>query len=68
MNLLRAAERLEFGQGVGNDLPLRWSQQRMYMAMDNLRGFVPDGLLGRLSVISSDFSEAFCSFIFALLI
>jgi EpsI family protein len=39
---------------VGNDFPLRWAEQRLDMAIDNLRGFIPDGLLGRVSMISPD--------------
>lgn len=39
---------------VGNNMPLRWAEQRIDMAIDNLKGMVPDGLLGRVSMISSD--------------
>ncbi|MBB4152785.1 EpsI family protein [Sphingomonas jinjuensis] len=43
---------------VGNDFPLRWAEQRIDMAIDNLHGFVPDGLLGRVSMISPDSDNA----------
>lgn len=39
---------------VGTALPTRWRDQRLAMAKANLKGYVPDGLLGRASVISAD--------------
>ncbi len=39
---------------VGNDMPVRWFDQRLQMAKDNLQGFIPDGLLARVSIIGND--------------
>ena len=43
---------------VGDAIPTRWFDQRLQMAKDNLRGWIPDGLLARLSVLSPDPEEA----------
>lgn len=42
---------------VGDALPVRWFDQRLEMAKDNLRGFIPDGLLARVSIIGNDREE-----------
>lgn len=47
-------ENVLFWTRVGDDMPLVWSHQRLVMAIDNLKGFVPDGVLGRVSVVSPD--------------
>lgn len=39
---------------IGPSIPTRWSQQRWIMASANLQGYVPDGLLARVSIISAD--------------
>jgi EpsI family protein len=39
---------------VGSALPTRWRDQRWEMAKANLKGYIPDGLLGRVSIISTD--------------
>jgi EpsI family protein len=44
---------------VGPEMPQSWAQQRLMMARANLEGYIPDGLLGRVSIISNDPSEAF---------
>jgi len=46
---------------VGPSLPVRWFDQRLMMAKANLQGYVPDGLLARVSVISSDTEQAFAT-------
>jgi EpsI family protein len=43
---------------IGDSMPVRWFDQRLMMAKANLRGFIPDGLLARVSVISDDRGEA----------
>lgn len=43
---------------IGPSLATGWSQQRWIMATANLQGYIADGLLARLSVISSDISGA----------
>jgi EpsI family protein len=43
---------------VGDAMPSRWFDQRLEMAKDNLQGFVPDGLLARVSIIGNDREEA----------
>ncbi len=42
---------------VGNAMPARWFDQRLQMAKANLAGYVPDGLLARVSVIGNDREE-----------
>lgn len=43
---------------IGDSMPVRWFDQRLMMAKANLQGFIPDGLLARVSVISDDRDEA----------
>jgi EpsI family protein len=43
---------------IGDSMPIRWFDQRLMMARANLQGFIPDGLLARVSVISDDRDEA----------
>ncbi len=43
---------------VGDAMPVRWFDQRLQMAKDNLQGFIPDGLLARVSIIGNDRDEA----------
>ncbi|MFS0771927.1 exosortase-associated protein EpsI, V-type [Sphingomonas sp. 1P08PE] len=42
---------------VGDAMPERWFDQRLQMAKANLQGFIPDGLLARVSVIGNDRDE-----------
>lgn len=44
---------------VGNNFPTRWVEQRVDMAIENVRGMIPDGLLGRISLVGSDPQAAF---------
>lgn len=39
---------------VGDKFPRKWSDQRLAVAQDNLRGYIPDGALVRLSTIAND--------------
>jgi EpsI family protein len=39
---------------VGPELPRRWFDQRLMMAEANLKGYIPDGMLARVSVIGND--------------
>lgn len=43
---------------VGPDVPTRWFDQRLMMAKANLKGYIPDGMLARVSVIGNDRDEA----------
>ncbi|MEM6857732.1 MAG: exosortase C-terminal domain/associated protein EpsI [Pseudomonadota bacterium] len=44
-------ERVVYWVRVGNSFPTTWPQQRLSMAMQHLKGFVPDGTLFRVSTI-----------------
>lgn len=44
---------------VGAEMPIRWFDQRWFMAKANLKGYIPDGLLARVSVIADDRATAF---------
>lgn len=44
-------ERIIYWVRVGDDFPLRWAEQRLSMAMANLRGGAPDGVLFRVSAL-----------------
>lgn len=43
---------------VGPEVPTRWFDQRLMMAKANLQGYIPDGLLGRVSLVTADVVEA----------
>ena len=43
---------------IGPTLATGWAQQRLTMATANLQGYIVDGLLGRVSVISTDIPAA----------
>lgn len=43
---------------VGDHFPRKWSEQRLAVAGDNLRGFIPDGALVRVSTVASDSAGA----------
>lgn len=43
---------------VGPAMPQAWVEQRLMMAQANLEGYIPDGLLGRVSVISDNTTMA----------
>lgn len=39
---------------VGDEFPRRWSEQRLTVAKENLRGVIPDGMLARVSSIGGE--------------
>jgi len=39
---------------VGDEFPVRWSDQRLAVIKANLQGVIPDGLLFRVSILGSD--------------
>lgn len=43
---------------IGNLLPSSWTEQRIAVMRSNLEGFVPDGLLVRMSVVSQNAAQA----------
>jgi EpsI family protein len=43
---------------IGNDLPVSWVEQRIAVMRASLTGFIPDGLLVRLSAASEDAAQA----------
>lgn len=47
-------EQVLYWTRIGNALPVSWAAQRMAVVRSNLHGFVPDGLLVRLSAITGD--------------
>lgn len=42
-------EQIVYWTRIGDRLPMSWTQQRMAVAMDNLRGIVPDAVMVRVS-------------------
>jgi EpsI family protein len=52
------SEQLLYWTRVGNDFPLSWHDQSSDLRRLNLRGFIPDGILVRISTISDDFDAA----------
>lgn len=44
-------ERVVYWIRVGDAFPVSWAEQRMTMALDNLKGAIPDGVLFRVSTI-----------------
>ena len=47
-------EHIIYWTRVGRDLPANWTEQRLSTARQNLRGLVPDAILVRISMRSSD--------------
>jgi len=47
-------EQIVYWTRIGNHMPLSWPQQRMAVAMDNLRGFIPDAVMVRVSTYGND--------------
>ncbi|UAK24145.1 exosortase-associated protein EpsI, V-type [Sphingomonas nostoxanthinifaciens] len=43
---------------IGNMLPTSWTSQRVAVMRENLRGYVPDGLLVRISTVSENGAQA----------
>ena len=53
------AEQIIYWTRVGNAMPLSWAEQRMAVAMDNLKGIIPDAVLTRMSTVDTDQEAAF---------
>lgn len=51
-------EQILYWTRIGRHLPLSWLQQREAVAVDNLRGIIPDAVLVRVSTIDNDRSSA----------
>jgi len=51
-------EQILYWTRVGQDMPASWSQQRLSIAMANLRGLIPDAVLARVSTIDPDGNSA----------
>jgi EpsI family protein len=51
-------ERVLYWTRIGNFLPASWTSQRMAVMRENLAGYVPDGLLVRLSTVSENPGQA----------
>ncbi|MBB5686640.1 exosortase-associated protein EpsI, V-type [Sphingobium boeckii] len=54
----RRSEMMIYWTRVDNKYPLKWSDQRLAMAEANLKGYYPDGVLARVSMIGLDQTEA----------
>jgi len=52
------SEHILYWTRVGTDLPLTWRDQRIAVAMANLRGLIPDAVLVRISTRRPDRDEA----------
>ncbi|QIK79113.1 EpsI family protein [Sphingomonas piscis] len=64
MNQLTASnpgrvERILYWTRVGNAMPISWAQQRLAIAVDNLKGRIPDAVLVRVSTVDADGPSAF---------
>ena len=51
-------EQIVYWTRIGNHMPMSWPQQRMAVAMDNLRGFIPDAIMVRVSTFGNDRAAA----------
>jgi EpsI family protein len=51
-------EQIVYWTRVGQHLPQSWTQQRLAVAMDNLRGFIPDAVMVRVSTYGNDKAAA----------
>jgi EpsI family protein len=54
-------EQIVYWTRIGEHLPLSWSQQRLAVAMDNLRGIIPDAVMVRVSRYGTDKDAALSS-------
>lgn len=52
------SEHIMYWTRIGDKLPISWAEQRMAIALDNIRGKIPDAVLARVSVESSDKAAA----------
>lgn len=51
-------EQIVYWTRVGEHLPQSWTQQRLAVAMDNLRGVIPDAVMVRVSTYGNDKAAA----------
>ena len=51
-------EQIVYWTRIGEHLPQSWVQQRLAVAMDNLRGVIPDAVMVRVSTYGSDKAAA----------
>ena len=47
-------EQIVYWTRIGNHMPMSWPQQRMAVAMDNLRGLIPDAVMVRVSTYGTN--------------
>ena len=50
----KGMERVIFWTRIGDQIPRSWTEQKLAVAEQNLRGIVPDAILIRLSMVSDD--------------
>lgn len=53
------AEQIIYWTRVGTAMPISWAEQRLAVAMDNLKGITPDAVLTRMSTVDTDQEAAF---------
>lgn len=53
-----SVEKLIYWTRIGHYIPQTWTQQKLTVAEENLRGFVPDAALVRISTIGVDETQA----------
>ena len=51
-------EQLVYWTRIGEHLPKNWPEQRMAVAIDNLRGLIPDAVMVRVSIVNSNKAAA----------
>ncbi len=51
-------EQIVYWTRIGDHLPTSWRAQRIAVALDNLRGIIPDATMVRVSMVSNDRSAA----------
>ena len=54
-------EQLVYWTRIGDQLPRSWREQRMVVAMDNLRRIIPDAIMVRVSTFGNDKARALAS-------
>jgi len=54
-------EQIAYWTRIGNHMPTSWRQQRLAVAMDNLKRLIPDAVMVRVSTISNDREAALAS-------
>jgi len=47
-------EQIVYWTRIGSHLPSSWTQQRLAVAMDNLKGYIPDAVMVRVSAYGND--------------